>query len=184
MKNRLLSFLTICIMFTFVICVQNTIAKEEEPAKKAMKAEDQAAIDTQRAKVQEILEQRRKTRKLTTRSASAPKDKKSMDRKRLKMMDQQIEQRKQEHTDFIGELKAAKKLALKENATKTAKKLDDIIKNQEQRFNKTRGSRRQSRDRVRKQFQKENLPAAPGTSTDESAEQPKKKKARWWKFWR
>lgn len=182
MKNRLLSFLTICIMFTFVICVQNTIAKEEKPAKEAIKAEDQAAIDAQRAKIQEMLEQRKKT--IRVKQPPVPKDKRSIDRRRLKMMDQQIERRKQQHTDFIGELKAVKKLALKENATKTAEKLDQIIRKQEQRFNRTRGSRQQARDQVRKQFQKENLPPAPETSTDESAEQPKQKKARWWKFWK
>ena len=99
MKNRLLSFLTICIMFTFVICVQNTIAEEGKPAKEAIKAEDQAAIDAQRAKIQEMLEQRKKT--IRVKQPPVQKDKRSIDRRRLKRMDQQIEERKKQYTDFI-----------------------------------------------------------------------------------
>jgi len=169
-------------MFTFVICVQNTIAKEEDTAKETIKAEDQAAMDAQKAKIQQMLEERKRTRR--ARPPSASKDKKGMDRRRLKVMDQQIEQRKQEYTEFVAELKAAREMALKENATKTAEKLDKIIKNQEKRFNKTRGNRQQARDRLRKQFQEENLPPASEITTDEPAEQPEKKKDKWWKFWK
>jgi hypothetical protein len=169
-------------MFTFVICVQNTIAKEKEPAKEAIKAKDQATIDAQRTKVKEMIEQRRKTKR--TPQSIPPESKKGLDRKRMKRMDQQIEKRKKEHTNFIGELKAAKKLALKENATKTAKKLDEIIKKQQQRFGRTEGNFQKSRDRIRKQFQKENLPAASEKPATESAKEPKEKKTSRWKFWK
>ena len=168
-------------MFTFVICVQNSIAKEEDPAKEALKAKGQADIDTERAKVQKMLEQRRKTRRI--QQPLAPKDKMNMDRRRLKMMDQQIDRRKQEYADFVGELKAAKELALTENATKTAKKLEEIIKKQEKHFAETTGDYQQTRDQIRKQFQEENLPAELEASDEGTAEEPKEKKARWWKFW-
>jgi len=169
-------------MFTFVICVQNTIAKEEEPAREAIKAEDQADIDTQRAKVQEMLEQKRKTRKM--KQPITPENKRDLDRRRMKRMDQQIEKRKMEHTKFVGELKAIKKLALEENATKTAEKLDEIIKKQEQRFDKTFSNHQKGRDRVRKQFQKENLPAGSEEPAAKPTKEPKEKKARWWQVWK
>ncbi|MBN1456484.1 MAG: hypothetical protein JW912_01375 [Sedimentisphaerales bacterium] len=182
MKKQLLSFLTICIMSTFVISVQNLIAQEEETDKETITAEDKAAIEAKRAEVQKMIEQRRKTRKM--QQPMTPETKMGLDRKRLKLMDQQIEQRKQEHKDFVEELKAAKEMALKEKATKTAEKLEQIIKKQELRFDRTMGNYQKSRNQVREQFQQENLPDIPEEPTEESAEQPKEKKTKWWKFWK
>ena len=72
----------------------------------------------------------------------------------LKRLDEQIKDRRGRHNSFIGELKAIKKLALQEKASKTAERLQELIDKHTSLFNEEVQKLEERRDRIKELAEK------------------------------
>jgi len=161
MKKHNFAVLSVCLMFVILLAVGFASAKEELKPVPRTKGERPVPQDIRRRRPQTDARQR--------------------DRMSLKRIEQGIEQRHKQQRKVIEELKAIKELALKEDATKTAKRLAVLIKQQEAKATRTIDDARQSRGRQRGRTAERPTPsAAPKESPKEEGE----KKAKWWQFWK
>ena len=73
----------------------------------------------------------------------------------LRKLDKQLEEKRDQHDKFIGELKTIKELALQEKAEKTAERLQGLIDKHMGLFNEDVRKLEQRRDRIREQAEKQ-----------------------------
>jgi len=78
-----------------------------------------------------------------------------MHAEQLKRLDEQIKGKRERHNSFIGELKAIKKLALQEKASKTAERLQELIDKHTGLFNEEVRKFEERRDRIKEQAEKQ-----------------------------
>ena len=110
-------------------------------------------------------------------------------RSRLQMVDEGIRIRQVEHKKFIDELVSIKKLAIKEDAKKTAKRIESLIEARNAEFAESVKKLNESRDRFRERLIRPgSQPTArrrPASVTTPQPEQENKEdKGRWWQFWK
>ncbi len=165
MKKHNFALLSVCLMFIILIAATFASAKQEP-----------RPIPTTRGK---------KPAPKDIRSRRMPDDARQRDRKRLKRYELGIEQRQKQQKSFIVELKAIRDMALKENATKTAKRLTALIKQHEAKAVKATGDARQNRDRLRGQMAERHAPSpSPKASPKATSKEDGEKKGKWWQFWK
>ena len=117
-------------------------------------------------------------------------------RGQLQRVDEGIRIRLSEHKKFIDELVSIKKLAIKEKAKKTAKRIEAMIEAKNAEFAESVKKLNESRDRYRERLvppgskRAERQRPAEVTTTqakqenEEDEKKDKKDKAKWWQFWK
>ncbi len=110
-------------------------------------------------------------------------------RSQLQRIDEGIRLRQSEHKKFIDELVSIKKQAIKEDAKKTAKRIEKLIKARNAEFAESARKLNESRDRFRKRLIPPGSKLAgqqePAEVTTSQPEQENKEdKVRWWQFWK
>ena len=115
-------------------------------------------------------------------------------RSRLQRIDEGIRIRQGEHKKFIDELISIQKLAIKEEAKKTAKRIGALIEARNAEFAEFTRKLNESRDRFReglvrpgskpaeRQRPAEVTTPQPKQENKEDAKEEKKDKVRWWQF--
>ena len=166
MKKHNFAVLSVCLMI--IVMITAGFASAKEAPKPVPPTKDKRVSPRDIRNRQEIHNRRPQI------------DVRQRDRIRLKRIDQGLDQKQKQQQRFIQELKAIKKLALQENATKTAKKLTVLIKQQENMSAKVIGDAKQDRDKFREQMAERH---ASSPSSQEKSKEDGEKKAKWWQFW-
>ncbi|MCK5565043.1 MAG: hypothetical protein KAJ07_07315 [Planctomycetes bacterium] len=161
MKKHKFAVLSVCVIFVILIAAGFASAKDDPRL-------------TPRPKVGKPMPQ-------DIRSIRPSADTGQRNRTRLRRIEQGIEQRHKQQQQVIIELRAIKKLALKEKATETAKRLEILIKQHEAKAAKTIDTARESRDRQRGRTAERPAPAA---VLKETPKEEVVKKAKWWQIWK
>ncbi len=99
---------------------------------------------------QETLEQRRQGTRSGLREGDEFGYRRISREAQLKSLETQIAQIKAEHEELISQLKEIHKFALKENATETAERLDELIDQRQKSFNDRLQTLQQKRQRLQK----------------------------------
>jgi hypothetical protein len=110
-------------------------------------------------------------------------------RNRLQNVDKSIRIQQSRHKKFIDELVSIKKLAIKEDAKKTAKRIESLIKARNAEFAESTRKLNESRDRFREGLVRpgskpvtRRRPAS--VTTPQPEQETKEDKGRWWQFWK
>ena len=165
MKKHKFAVLSVCLMLVILIAAGLASAKEDLKLVPRTRSERPVPQDIRRSR--------------------PPTDTRQRSRSQLKRIEQGIEQRHKQQQQIITELKAIKELALKENATETAKRLEVLIKQHEAKAARTIDAARESRDRLRGRTAERPAPAAvPKATPKETPKEEGEKKGKWGKFWK
>ena len=146
---------TLAVLVMFMLVSLAATAKEDQAGDK-----EKAPLSVQRAtgKAPEELG-RRKRINPEEAIARRRRDREEMARgvlhtEQLRKLDEQIEEKRGFHNNFVGELKAIKELAVQEKAEKTAKRLQELIDKSTGQFDKDVEKLEQKRARIREQIEK------------------------------
>jgi len=138
------------VLLTVAMLAQTVTAGEAEEDKKARTIQRWAERDRGPA-----IRREESGRKLVERKESHKRIMRDRSMKgQMENFEKQFEKSRQVHETFIGELVAIKQLALKENAPKTAERIQQLIDKKNKEFDKSTEKFQQRRDQIREHLLK------------------------------